>query len=65
MVEAFHHKELAVKGIVGLIEQSGGGRELRVSKKNVPAFFFLFILLMDAFAILLTGKLGDFLGKIA
>src|SRR5215468_6364607 len=36
MVEAFHHKQLPLEGVVGLVEESAGGWHLWIFKDGIP-----------------------------
>jgi hypothetical protein len=39
MVEPFHHEELPVDGVMGLIQQGAGRRHPRVCEDGIPARF--------------------------
>ena len=41
MMEAFHHEELPVHGIVCLIQKRRGGRHLTIPKQRIPTSFLL------------------------
>src|SRR5215831_1912479 len=41
MMEALHHEQFPVDGVMGLIQQSTGHRHLRVGEHGIPACFLL------------------------
>jgi hypothetical protein len=63
MMEAFHHKEFPIHGIVRLIQKRGGGRHLTIPKQRIPTSFLLANPGAYSFSIGNISCLGDFLAE--
>jgi hypothetical protein len=65
MMEAFHHEQLSVDGVVGLIEQGAGHRHLGIFKHRIPACFLVLKPLAHTGAVSFPCYVGDMVGKVA
>src|SRR5262249_40403460 len=65
MVEALHGEELAVDGVVGLIQQRAAGRHLWVGRHRIPPRFLGLKPAPHALAMLSPHRRGDVSGKVA
>jgi hypothetical protein len=65
MVEPLHGEELAVDGVVGLIEHRAHRRHLGVCEDSIPARFFVLEPVAYAFAMVLSHRSGEVVGKTA
>jgi hypothetical protein len=65
MVKRFHHEQLPVHGVVGLVSQRTGRRHLGVGEHGIPAGFLVLEPAPDAFPIGCPGRGGDVVDKVA
>jgi hypothetical protein len=65
MVEAFHHKQLSVDRVMGLIQQGAGHRYTGVFEHRIPARFLGLEPLLHAFAVGRSSRVGDVLRNAA
>jgi hypothetical protein len=65
MVETFHGEELAVDGIVRLIQNSAHRRHLQVFEHRIPAGFLLLEPMANALAMRFSHNRGDVIGTVA
>src|SRR5438128_9368597 len=65
MVKAFHREELAVDGVVRLIQQRAAGRHLGVCEHRIPARLLGLEPLTHALTVLLAYSSRDVIGKAA
>src|SRR5215831_1620648 len=65
MMEALHHKEFPVDGVMGLIQQGAGDGHLRVLKDRIPACLLLLEPALDAFPVGGASRCRDVVDKTA
>src|SRR5215217_1274377 len=65
MMEALHHKQFAVNGIVGLIEYRAHRRHLRVCEHGVRARLLVLKPVAYALAMVVSNRVADVVGKAA
>jgi hypothetical protein len=64
-MEALHHKQFAVNGIVGLIEYRAHCRHLRVCEHRIPARLLILKPVAYALAMVFSNRVADVVGKAA
>src|SRR5882762_4265173 len=65
MVEALHGEELAVEGVVRLIQHGAHRRHLRVCEHRIPARFLCLEPVAHTLAVLFANGRGDVVGTVA
>ncbi len=65
MMEPLHGEELAVDGVVRLIQHGAHRRHLRVFEHRIPAGFFVLEPVANALAVRFSHCRGDVIGKVA
>jgi hypothetical protein len=65
MMEALHHEELAVDGVVGLVQQGAARRHLWVCEHRIPARLLVLEPVANALTVLLSHSGRDVSGKVA
>ena len=65
MMKRFHHEQLPLDGVVGLIQQGAGHGHLRVGKDRIPARFLVLHPASHALAIGWPRGGGDVIDKMA
>ena len=64
-MEAFHHEQLPVDGVMDLIEQGARHRHLGVCEDRIPARLLVLKPASDARAVGRPRRVGDVVGKVA
>jgi hypothetical protein len=65
MMEAFHHEQFPLDGVVGLIQQGAGQGQTRIFKHGIPPRFLILKPLLYALAIGRSSHEGDVVRKAA
>ena len=65
MMKSFHHEELAVNSVMGLIEQGRRHRHLGVCQDRIPAGLLVLKPAPHPFTIDCPCHAGDMIGKVA
>ena len=65
MMEAFHHEQLALDGVMRLIKQGAGHRHLGVFEHGIPAGFLFVKPAPHPRAIGCSSRGGDVIDKVA
>jgi len=65
MVEVFHHEQLPVDGVVGLIQQRAAGWHLGVGEHRIPPRLFVLEPVTHTRTVLWSQRAGDVIGEVA
>ena len=65
MMEVFHHEELAVDGVMRLIQHGTHRRHLGVFEHRIPARFFVLKPTLHTLAMILSNRGRDVVRKVA